>query len=285
MTESNNSTPIEQQVSITDTTAETGLVTRDQSVSTLQTLGVDNGSYSQQMQMFAEIVKDSNTGITTVAMAMMLHQKAKELQIPWANAVPHMHLIKGKLGVDIHIIKAIMSRPSSGIYVEKLEDYKPLYEYTDSTYNKVWHEDDLPPTAHKVFSFKEPVPDGMFAVTILPFLEKDKAGTVIGQRIKPIDFRTKYKFTRRKINSEGVWVTDVRIGSFSRSEAYQAQLPLDRNGNVSADSNWVKYEKLMIDHRAYTFTARDIASDLLMGCYETQELYDMEKMDYAINAD
>ena len=36
----------------------------------------------------------------------------------------------------------------------------------------------------------------------------------------------------------------------------------------------------MIATRAYTFGAREIASDLLMGAYETTELFDMNNIKY-----
>lgn len=33
-----------------------------------------------------------------------------------------------------------------------------------------------------------------------------------------------------------------------------------------------KYPKVLIGHRAFTYGARDIASDVIMGCMETTEL-------------
>ena len=54
------------------------------------------------------------------------------------------------------------------------------------------------------------------------------------------------------------------IGSFSYSEAVAA-------GMFEKDT-YVKYARIMIGHRAFTYASRDIASDVLMGCMETNEL-------------
>lgn len=239
--------------------------------------------FEAQLQYFTEIAKDSNTGINTPAMAIMLYNKAKELGIGWANAVSHMHLIKGKLGIDIHIVKAIMSRPGSGIRVVKLEDYRPLYKYTDKSLTTTWTDDTLPEDAQVVNKFSDPITAGKFPVIILPTIIKDSKGAVIGDKIEPYDYRTKYKFIRKKRDIDGSYFTEERISSFSWLEAVQAQLPFDKAGNLNPDSNWAKYRKLMIDTRAYTYGARDIASDLLLGAYETTELYDMNKEEYTIS--
>jgi hypothetical protein len=240
---------------------------------------IDNAPLDQQLMMFTEIAKDSNTGVNTPAMAMMLFHKAKELGIGWANAIPHMHLIKGKLGIDIHIIKAILSRPSAFITVEKIEDYKPLYKYIAKDFVTTYTSDTLPEMAVVVPAFDIVVPNNKFPVIVLPTMRQDDKGNKITS-IEPYDNRTTYRFTRKKYGMGGEIITEVRTSSFSWQDAITAGLPLDRAGNFNTDSVWFKHRKLMVDHRAYTFGARDIASDLLLGAYEKTELFDMEHVAY-----
>ena len=54
------------------------------------------------------------------------------------------------------------------------------------------------------------------------------------------------------------------IGSFTYSEAVAA-------GLLEKDT-YKKYARILIQHRAFTYAARDIASDILFGVMETTEL-------------
>lgn len=54
------------------------------------------------------------------------------------------------------------------------------------------------------------------------------------------------------------------ISSFSYSEAAKA--------DFFEKDTYKKYPKVLIGHRAFTYGARDIASDALFGCFETTEL-------------
>jgi hypothetical protein len=54
------------------------------------------------------------------------------------------------------------------------------------------------------------------------------------------------------------------IGSFTYSEAVAA-------GLFEKDT-YKKYARILIEHRAFTYAARDIASDILFGVMETTEL-------------
>jgi len=237
---------------------------------------VDMLPINEQLAFFTKIAEDSNTGVTSPAMALLLYNKAKELRIGWANAMSHMQVIKGKAGIDIHILKAIISRPGTGIRVELLEDYVPLYYYTDKTFSITWTTDTLPKNATVVPNF-ENVAGIELPVIIAPTpTGYDKSGNVTGVAIVPYDYRTTYRFTRKKKDIDGSFYTETVTSSFSWQQALTARLPFDKNGNLNPDSNWQKYPYLMIDHRAYTFGARKIASDLIMGCYELQELLDME---------
>lgn len=258
-------------------------LSNNQNLATTDTDLFSGATYDQKLALFAEIAKGNNTGIKTVGDAVMVWQKAKELGIGWGNAVPHMHVVNGKAGIDIHIIKALLSKPKSGISWVCTEDYKVIYRYTDGV-NVFIGEDSLPSFAEIVDNLKTPVSDNKKAFIIMPDMVKE--GNITKLVINPYDYRTKYIFTRKKLDIDGKWiVTTSDKGVFSWRDALTAQLPYDKTGILNESSVWQKYRKLMLDHRAYTLGARDIASDLLMGCFETKELYDINGFKYEVTED
>ncbi len=238
---------------------------------------IDNLSVKDKLEIFKEIAKSSNTGVTDAAQALLIYQKARELGIGWANAIPHMHIIRGKAGIDIHIVKAILSRPSSGVTWECIEDYTSIFRYTDG--NMIFiGKDTLPPEAQIVSKLADLVESGKRAFVILPEEVKDNKPV-----FKAYDYRTKYVFTRKKKHIDGKYIEVKSFkGVFSWRDALTAGLPYNKAGELDPNSAWTAYRKLMVDIRAFTFGARDIASDLLMGCYETTELYDINSLNYNV---
>ena len=75
-----------------------------------------------------------------------------------------------------------------------------------------------------------------------------------------MDYITEYKFTRHFPNGEIV----TAFGRFTRSEALTA-------GLFEKDT-YAKYARILIGHRAFTYGAREIGSDVLFGVMETTEL-------------
>ena len=298
-TESKDSNTIPEQESV-NTTAEE--VTTEQTTNTsiakaesnklildrenvakdyLNISGFEQLPYVNKIEILSNLAKDPKTGLKSPSNAVLLYEKAKELRIGWANAISHMHFIKDKLGIDIHIIKAILSRPGSGVTWEKTEDYIPVFRYTDG--DTVFENDLLLP-AEAVIVNKLPSkniiednPDKMYVVRI-PSNTGTKEKPI--WKLIPVDYRTTYVFTRKKKDIDDTWVTSKEIGRFSWLEALAAQLPIDSAGDLNPSSNWQKYRKLMISTRAFTFGAREIASDLLLGAYETSELFDMFGINY-----
>jgi hypothetical protein len=233
-----------------------------------------------------EIIKASAvTGIKNRGTFFILAQRAKELNIGMANAFSHMYSIKDKIGIDIHIIRSIIQRPGSGIKVELIKDYEPVYKYTDG--NNIFEYDNLPPN-YIVLPKLSNNPDtdkyrelGKYPVTFLPTIE-----TINGKKVKklvPVDYATEYKFTRKKRDIDGSWITETVISRFTWNDALVAQLPLDKMGKINPDSAWYKYRKLMMKIRAYKFGATEIAGDLIMGNSEITEILDTEKINYEID--
>ena len=230
-------------------------------------------------------------GIKSIADGLSILARAQDLQLPFTTCIEHIHVINGKTGIDIHIIKSLLSR--AGIVWKCTKDYVPQYQYTDG--NTIYLETQLPQYCVKCRTPKEAIEVtkdetvGVYPVHWYADLKgniynefevSDKCIKAINRQhalkiasegkfpvlripAQPIDFVTEYEFTRRNmINGKEVITTTT--SHFSFSEAQTADL--------FKKDTYVKYARIMIGHRAFVFGARDIADDILMGCMETTEL-------------
>lgn len=230
-------------------------------------------------------------GIKNVNEGLAILARTQELQLPFASCIEHIHVISGKTGIDVHIMRSLLSR--AGVTWECTKDYAPQYQYTDG--NTIYIETQLPQYCVKCRTAKEAEEKtdgdvvGVYPVRWYQDLKgniynefqiSDKCVTAINkqQALKlasegkfpiirvpavPVDFVTEYKFTRRKLVL-GEKVVTTAISHFSYSEAEKAEL--------LTKETYKKYTRVMVANRAFALGARDIADDLLMGCMETSEL-------------
>lgn len=250
----------------------------------------------QQMVAFknfaTELMRSDKGGIKTVNDALAIAMRAQALNLPFGTALDHIHVINGKTGVDIHIIKALLLR--GGCTWKCTKRYQPLYEYTDGI--NIFNDGAFPDYVKRCntkkdadrlsaedkdmdFCYVYPVKwyqdfNGNFykdyqlntahhtiVTTKQQAIEVSKSGKTPVYRVaaQPLDYIYEFEFTRvvngKEINT---------ISSFSYSDAVKA-------GFLEKD-NWKKYLKVMLACRAFTYGARDIASDIIMGCMETSEL-------------
>lgn len=238
-----------------------------------------------------QYIRSDKSGLKSTSDVLSIFCRAQDLQLPFTSCAEHIHVINGKTGIDIHLIKALLLR--AACRWECLEDYQALYEYTDGfnvfnesslpdycirckskkeaeeLANKNENDDKLyvyPVRFYKDFSnnvYREYQLNGSYqVVTTKSQAEQAVANKKIPiYRIPnvPVDYRTTYKI-KRLVGGQEMQVT----ASFSYSEAVSA-------GMFDKDT-YKKYAKVMIGHRAFTYAARDIASDLLFGVMETSEL-------------
>lgn len=239
-----------------------------------------------------KIMRSDKSGIKSVNDGLAILLRAKDLGLPFSTCIEHIHVINGKTGVDIHILKALLLK--AGVTWKIIKDYTPLYEYTDSI--NVYEEDKLPEYAIKCKSKKEadekiakddsddhiyvyPVKfyrdvqgniyrdyqlDSLrfgIAVNKQQIMELSKANKIAVYRIPavPIDYVTEYEIYRT-INGKEV----TARGRFTKLEAQAADL--------FTKDTYNKYARILISHRAFTYAAREIASDIIMGVMETTEL-------------
>lgn len=236
-------------------------------------------------------------GIKSVADGLSVLARAQDLQLPFTTCIEHIHVINGKTGIDVHIIKSLLSR--AGVVWKCTKDYTPQYQYTDG--NTIYLETQLPDYCVKCRTAKEAIDAtkddvvGVYPVQwftdlkgnvynefqvsekCVKALNKAHALKLAGEgkfpviRIpaQPIDYVTEYEFKRyRMINGKEREITAISHYSFSEAQ----------NAELFSKDTYKKYARIMIGHRAFILGARDIANDLLMGCMETTELKVVENV-------
>lgn len=230
-------------------------------------------------------------GIKSIADGLAILARAQDLQLPFTTCIEHIHVINGKTGIDVHIIKSLLSR--AGIVWKCTKDYVPQYQYTDG--NTIYLETQIPQYCVKCRTAKEAIEAttddvvGIYPVQWYTDLKgniynefevSDKCVKAVNRQhalkianegkfpviripAQPVDFVTEYEFTRY-YNINGKERVATATSHYSFSEAQAAEL--------FKKDTYVKYARIMIGHRAFIFGARDIANDILMGCMETTEL-------------
>ena len=247
-----------------------------------------------------KIMASDKGGIKSVQEGLAILMRAQDLQLPFSTCIEHIHVINGKTGVDVHIIKSLLSR--AGVTWKCTRDYAPQYQYTDG--NTIYNETQLPQYCVKCRTAKEAsdaTKDDVVGVYPVQWfmdlkgnlysefqisdkcvkaLNKAHAIKLAGEgkfpvlRVppQPVDYVTEYEFVRyRMINGKE---REVRaVSHFSFTEAQQADL--------FGKDNYKKYPRIMIAHRAFILGARDIASAILMGVMESSELKIVEGVELA----
>ena len=286
-------------------------VRHDEAVTGLKVLNLLDEKQLASAEVFLKkIIATDKGGIKSINEGLAVLMRAQDLQLPFSTCIEHIHVVSGRTVTDIHIIKSLLSR--AGVTWECTKDYTPQYQYTDG--NTIYIETQLPDYCVKCRTTDEAIQItteskgdkiGVYPVKWYADLSNkkynefqisDKCKIAINpahaQKLKaeghfpviripavPVDYVTEYKFTRfRTINGKEVETTAT--SHFSYSEALSAQF--------FEKDTYKKYARIMIGHRAFTLGARDIASDILMGCLEELEAAQLngDNIDYAIeNAD
>jgi hypothetical protein len=264
------------------------------SITSIDNVNLLNPQERSQLEIYLKTIMGSDkAGFKNITDGLAIYSKARDLNLPFSACVEHIHVINGKTGIDIHLIKSLLSK--AGITWDRTKDYVPQYEYTDGS--NVYQEDKLPEYCKKCRTQKEATECtnenivGVYPVRFYIDLKgnvyrsyqlnanfKQVSGVVEanaflasgGKQIpvyripsQPVDYVTEYELTRIYV-IHGEKVIKKSSDHFSYSEAVAA-------GFFTKDT-YVKYARTMIGHRAFTLAARDIASDILFGCMETTEL-------------
>ena len=259
---------------------------------------LDEKQLAQAEVFLKKIIASDKGGIKSINEGLAVLMRAQDLQLPFSTCIEHIHVINGKTGVDVHIIKSLLSR--AGVTWECTKDYAPQYQYTDG--NTIYIETQLPQYCVKCRTAKEAETKttddvvGVYPVkwyadlkgnVYNEFQVSDKCVVAINKQhalklagegkfpiiriaAQPVDYVTEYKFTRYKmINGKERVITAT--SHFSYTDAQTADL--------FKKDTYKLYARILIGHRAFTLGARDIAADALMGVMETGELKIIEGVD------
>lgn len=281
-----------------NTTSKHDVVARTDINTGLKVFDLFNEKGLVQAEAFLKrMISTEKSGIKTINDGLAILMRANDLQLPFSSCAEHIHVINGKTGVDIHIIKALLSR--AGVTWDCVKDYAPQYQYTDG--NNIYIDSELPYYCVRCRDAKEAESKTTEEVTgVYPvkwyidlkgnryneFQLSDKVVKAVNKahatklasegrfpviRIpaQPIDHVTEYKFTRYQIIN-GKERIRTATSHFSYSDAVKAEL-------INKDT-YVKYTRTLVGHRAFTLGARDIADDVIMGVMETTELKIVENV-------
>ena len=122
---------------------------RNAGLSTLNLL--DEKQLAAAEVFIAKVMRSNKSGITSKEDGLAVLMRAQDLQLPFSTCIEHIHVINGKTGVDVHIIKSLLSR--AGVVWECTKDYTPQYQYTDG--NTIFNETQLPQYCVKCRTAKE----------------------------------------------------------------------------------------------------------------------------------
>lgn len=255
---------------------------------------LDEKGIAQAEFFLKKILTSDKSGLKSISDGLAIMMRAKDLNLPFSTCIEHVHVINGKTGVDVHIVKALLLR--AGIVWNCTKDYVPQYQYTDG--NTIYLETQLPDYVVKCRNAKEAeekTNDDVVGVYPLKYYADLKGNKydefqisnkcvkcinkiqamkvasegqfpVIRIAAQPIDFVTEYELHRFKtINGKVVEMTSK--GHFSYSEAAAADL--------FTKDTYKKYPRILIGHRAFMYGARDIASDYLMGVMSDDEIMEV----------
>lgn len=242
-----------------------------------------------------KVCRSEKGGIKNVQDGLAVLMRAQDLNLPFSTCIEHIHVINGKTGIDIHIVKALLSK--AGCTWRCIKDYQPLYEFTDGinvyidgsfpdyvvrcnsqkeaeekaqeaikngnqdnvyVYPVKWYQDI---SGNKYKDYQLNAKQFGIAINKQQIAEISKVGKIPVYRVpnQAVDYITEYELTR-KVGDKEI----TAIGRFSYSEAMAA-------GMFDKDT-YKKYPRILIGHRAFTYAAREIASDILFGVMETTEL-------------
>lgn len=284
------------------------------SLSALDDLNLFDSTQLESAKLFlAEYVKSNNKNgdmIKSVSDGLVILSCAKDLKLPFSMCAFNMHVVNGKPGINIHIVKALLTR--GHVLWNCTKDYEPIYAYTDGF--NIYNDYELPAYTVKCKNKEEAETkstEDVVGVYPLQYymdlnnniynefqispkwtkaicqahalkLAKEGKSPIIRIPNQPVDHVYEYEFTRIFIIAGKEHIQKVK-SRFSYNDAVNA-------GLITEKGTYSKYPRTMVSHRAFTLGARDIASDLLMGYLETTELKGMNNMplsdkDFGIDAE
>jgi len=247
-----------------------------------------NEGFDQSMQILTKLVSSHKLNkVNSPEQALSMYLKTKELGLPFINGLDHIFEIGGKIGVDIHVLRAKVLR-AGVIHWKLIDDFAPLYKYIDGTsVVAIETKDSYLPDTYEVIkgNTEEELRADRKRIKSIGKVPVFKQANIIildsQGKYRYLDRKITYLFTRSiKIGGKDKILEE--IGTFSLHDAIDGGLHLRKDGSVNVDSPWIKYQRNQLEHRAWAFGVRKIADDIVLGLYEVSELYDYNKIEYTV---
>lgn len=185
--------------------------------------------------------------------------------LPFMASINQIVPIKNKPTLSAHLHRALLLR--HGVIFEKLSDFQPMFDWAR-----------IKEDGSGYVLIDVPLPNGTMK-KVPQVLKRSTVEEKPTEKCIPsaeVDRITKYKFTRFIKGADG---------KFRKMEVYSEYKMSDagRAGLLEKD-NWVKHPPRMLDARAFTTGAREIAADITLGIYALNELADEYNIPYNISA-
>lgn len=239
------------------------------------------------MEFFNKLIGGKNIGVDDATEALGVYLQCQEMGLPFVTASNHIQVVKGKVGIDVHLVRAILLRPGSGVYWEKVYDYTPEYTYTDGSEQWTSHL-----TPRKFLEWLNVEYCNAYTKAVFVWSAEDAAAAKANKAthllstntgtLTPSDYVTEYLFTRPVMIP---LTNEIKVREVRQRFSYQDAVSAGLYDKSKPDSAWVKYLKNQLDVRCFTFGARQIADDLLNGMYTTAEICDITGTDYEVDGE
>lgn len=196
-----------------------------------------------------------------------------QLKLPFMTSINNIFAINGKPAMSTHLIRALLIK--GGVTFQKIYDNEPMFDFFEGIKDS---EGNL--VAKKVKGINAqgqpievPIKRGTATLDQI-----DTTKYVVGN--KEANRITLYEFERMIKRPDGTFKTMKGTGKFTMVDAYTAGLVAD-----SDKSSWNKYPARMLDARASTIGAREIAPDIIFGMHSISELADAAGVKYEMGDD
>lgn len=207
----------------------------------------------------------------------------QELGLKPMFSANNIYPINGKATLGVHAINKLLLE--NGIITEKIRDFEPCVNFVMKGEDGLAalidsNGKDVKRVADADGNFTK-APEGSSPIVLREgFVDEAPADhEVKGKKI--VNYKTVIKMTRKMRQPDGTFKDLVVIGSFSTKEA--ASVIINKVGEtLLSKDNWRNYPKTMTYTRAFTFTAKEIADDILGGLPETSEYADFKNIAYTM---
>lgn len=249
--------PVEVLPAINKTFNSPNTFTESAKVDNFSLLSRTAGSLEDMKSIANELIRSSLCPLKKAEDVILAIITGNQYDFPFMTSINNIYPVNGKPSMSAHLIRALLLK--NKIIFSKVLNFEPVYQFA-----KV---DESGWVTKESGGKKVPIFLNIGTIQEQPLNSKP---------FKEVDRITKYTFSRLLKQEDGSFEKLLVTSEYKMSEAVIAGL--------ADKDNWQKHPPRMLDARAFTIGAREIASDILLGVYAINELADDNNIKYTINA-